>query len=94
MLIALTDLNAYKSAHGESDADLLAIGDINGDGKITNADLQALLTLLKSGGGSLAAVPEPASVVLMVLALTCFAFSVGRRHFKLFQCGLEQATID
>jgi len=43
----------------------MAIGDINGDGVVNNADLQALLSLLQSGGGSNAAVPEPASLVLL-----------------------------
>ena len=37
--------------------------------KFTNSDLQALLNLLKNSGGSLAAVPEPASIVLLVLGL-------------------------
>ena len=33
MLAALADLNAYKTAHGLSDADLLNIGDLDGDGR-------------------------------------------------------------
>ena len=47
MLAALTDLNRYKSANSLTDADLLAIGDIDGSGSVTNADVQALLTLLR-----------------------------------------------
>ncbi len=35
---------------------------------INNADLQALLNLLKSGGGSNNPVPEPSTLVLAVLA--------------------------
>ena len=80
MLAALSDLNSYKSANSLSDTNLLAIGDINGDGNLNNADLQALLTLLKSGGGSVAAVPKPASVVLLALALLGLAFAVVRRR--------------
>jgi hypothetical protein len=46
-----------------------SIGDVNGDGKFNNADLQYLLTTLKNGGGSADPVPEPASWVLAFLAL-------------------------
>jgi hypothetical protein len=80
MLNALTDLNKFQTANGLSVADVLAIGDINGDGQITNADLQPLLTLLKSGGGSLAAVPEPASIVLLAFALPGLVITVTRRR--------------
>ena len=69
MLAALADLNAYKSAHALSDADLLTIGDVDGDGKVTNADVQSLLTLLKYGGGSTTPVPEPASLTLGLIGL-------------------------
>jgi Bacterial Ig domain len=64
MLTALADLNAFKTAHSLSPADLLAIGDVNHDGAVTNRDLQALLSLLISGGGSgseAAASPSAAS---------------------------------
>ena len=80
MLTALADLNAFQSARGLTATDLLAIGDVDRDGKFTNSDLQALLNLLKSGGGSLASVPEPASIVLMALALPGLAFAVVRRR--------------
>jgi PEP-CTERM motif len=68
METALTDLNAYKTTNSLDNAGLVAIGDLSGDHAVTNADLQSLVTLLKSGGGSLAAVPEPASWLLMSLA--------------------------
>ncbi len=44
------------------------MGDLNGDGKVTNADLQKSLLLLKNGQGSSSSVPEPASIALASLA--------------------------
>ena len=72
MEAALVNLNGYKNGGNSLGADLsagdiLSIGDLNGDHIITNADLQSLLNLLKSGGGS-TSVPEPAALVLMLLA--------------------------
>lgn len=86
----MVDLNAYKTASSLSDADLLTISDINGDGQVTNADLQALLTVLKADGGSLAAVPEPQSIVLLALALPGVAFAVVRRSGNKLQCSLSR----
>jgi hypothetical protein len=65
---ALADLPDYEATKGLTDAQLLLIGDINGDGVINNADVQALLDLLNSGGGS-TSVPEPSTFVLAVLAV-------------------------
>ncbi len=45
---------------------LSLLGDVNGDGIFNNADLQALLNLLKNGDGS-TSVPEPASLLLLAL---------------------------
>jgi hypothetical protein len=58
MLAALADLNTFKANHGLSATDLLAIGDTNHDGAVTNADLQSLLNLLIGGGGSGATATE------------------------------------
>ncbi len=65
---ALVDLPNYQSAKALSDDQLLAIGDLNGDGFVNGADLQVLLNLLKSGNGSTNLVPEPASLVQLVIA--------------------------
>ena len=80
MAAALTDIFTYKSSHSLTDADLLSIGDLDHSGAINNADVQSLLDLLKSGGGSLASVPEPTSFLLLVLALPGLAFAVFRRR--------------
>ena len=68
MLKALSDPSAYEQTHQLSDGDFLTIADVNLDGKITNADIQPLLDLIATnGGGSLAAVPEPASWLLVTI---------------------------
>ncbi len=67
-MTALTEPGGYEIQYGISAADLQTIGDVNHDGKFNNSDLQALLNLLKSGGGSNNPVPEPSSLVLVVLA--------------------------
>ena len=69
MLAALTDLNLYKSAHQLDAAGLMAVGDVNADGKVNNSDMQALLNALHPGGGSISAVPEPATLGLAGIAV-------------------------
>ena len=68
MMQALTNPLSYESTYDVSAADLQLIGDMNGDNTFTNSDLQSLLNLLKSGGGSADSVPEPGTFVLAVLA--------------------------
>src|SRR5262249_22519833 len=67
---ALADFNAYETLHHLTDDALKRIGDLDGDGKVTNEDLQGLLNLLAdaSGGGALSAVPEPAAWLLGTIA--------------------------
>jgi hypothetical protein len=87
MAAALANLNAYQ--HGGNsqsltlaDSDLNTIGDLNGDHKINNADLQFLLNELKTGGGS-TSVPEPGSFFLLVIGGFVLA---GAHHRRLERC--------
>ena len=69
MLVALTDLNSYQTTKSLTDSQLLAVGDINGDGRVSNADVQPLLDLLGTGDESIAGVPEPSSLVLLAIGI-------------------------
>jgi hypothetical protein len=81
--LALTDLPAYKNQYGVTDADLLQINQLPGESTNTlnNSHLQALLNLLKSGGGSIDSVPEPSTFVLALIGLSS-AGIVRMRHRK------------
>jgi len=81
MLKALCDLPAYKTNRGLTDAGLLAIGDLNNSGAVTNADIQNLLNLL-SGSGSIQTVPEPSSILLAVMASFEAALLLARRKTR------------
>ena len=56
MMVALTNLQGYKSLHSFSNANLTALADVNGDHAITNSDLQALISMVANavlaGGGA------------------------------------------
>jgi hypothetical protein len=76
MMTALADLGGFQTTSGLTNPQLLQIADITGDQQVTNTDLQGLIDLLASGSdiGSLAAVPEPSSIVL---AIFLFAAILG-----------------
>src|SRR5262249_24736466 len=52
MLNGVSDLDAYQSTHDALGGDMLAIGDIDRDGAVTNLDVQPLLDLLASSGSA------------------------------------------
>jgi len=73
MMSALSGKPEFATSHNLTADQLRLIGDLNGDGQFTNSDLPALLSRLISVGGS-ASVPEPTTLVLLVLGtLGCFA---------------------
>jgi hypothetical protein len=83
MEAALSNLPTYESNNNLSDDELKIIGDVNGDGQINNADLQALLNLVRSEGtASTAPVPEPDAFALAAAALFAFGFQCYRRQWS------------
>ncbi len=78
MLDAQSNLATYKTDHGLSDADLLALADINHDNMVDQSDIPAFLNQLagSAGGAGAVAVPELASGWLFSLgslAMACAA---------------------
>lgn len=65
---ALSNLQGWKSSHGMNDDYLNFLADFNGDHSVTNADLQRMINILRSGGGSFGSVPEPSTAVLLAIS--------------------------
>jgi hypothetical protein len=82
LLAALANASAYQNGLNSQGAALLPADisalDVNGDGQLNNADLQYLLNVLKTGGGSRNSVPEPRAWMLMLLAVACFTIYAKR----------------
>jgi hypothetical protein len=68
ILTALTNLSGFQSQYGLSNAEMLAIGDLNGDQKISNLDIQALLDRLAQGGRSASPSSESTNSVTVSVA--------------------------
>ena len=81
---AMSDQAAFQlmnSTQLTSAADLGCLGDINGDGQFNNLDIQGEINLVASGGaGSVAAVPEPGSQILLVLGGILIFAGLSRRY--------------
>ena len=61
---ALVDLTSYRNSNSDlTNAQVKYLEDVNADGTVNNADLQQLLTVLQTGGGTSAPVPEPMSAI-------------------------------
>lgn len=84
MMTALSNIPAYQTAIGFTGTGannmMTEIGDINGDHVFNNADLQALVNFLQSGGGTDSTVPEPASLALLMLAAPAILALRNRRR--------------
>ena len=79
-LKALADLKVYQTTNFLSNQQLAIIGDYNSSGTVTNGDIQGLLDAVAAGGGgSVAAVPEPTSIVLLAFGGLALAMAQRRR---------------
>jgi hypothetical protein len=85
MLDALKNLSGYQTSQGLTTAAMLSIADVNADGQINAADIQAELRLLTTGstggGAQTSPVPEPNSLALLGLTTLCL-ISVKRYLIK------------
>ncbi|MEX2185153.1 MAG: dockerin type I domain-containing protein [Pirellulales bacterium] len=74
------DVAVLVGNYGLSSAATAAQGDLNGDGRISLADLIVLKSRLGSSGQSPAAVPEPSTCSLALVAASLVGFSRWRRR--------------
>jgi hypothetical protein len=83
MLTALADLNAYQSAKNLAGPQMTLLGDLNGDGSVTNADIQAELDWVSS---VLVAVPEPNAAIIATAGMAIILMLlISRRSRRIAQ---------
>jgi autotransporter-associated beta strand protein len=67
-LKALTNLSGFQANNSLDATQMLTVADVDSSGSVNNRDIQPLLNLVASFGlGSVAAVPEPSTMVLLAL---------------------------
>jgi hypothetical protein len=78
LMTALSDLPNYQGSL--TTTQLAEIADLTGDNLVTNADVQGLIVFLANGGGSssVAAVPEPSTALLALVASALAAVAFRR----------------
>ena len=91
-MLALANVTAFQNNYGPSHLvlnsdELYAVLDQNHDGAINNADIQAAITSLANGGGngagSVSAVPEPTSWLLLAAGGALLLVGCARKKFVL-----------
>jgi len=80
MMTALADSSGYASTYSLNIDQMSALGDFSGDGAVDNSDLQGLINLL-AGGAAVAAVPEPATISLLLSLTVTVASALCVRRF-------------
>lgn len=84
---ALSDLSVYETMHQLTDPQKLKdVADVNQDDSVDNLDIQALIIMIanteSNNAGSMAPVPEPASICLIAIgaaAMLCFGRAAKQR---------------
>jgi len=90
MMSALADLTAYQWLWGLSTTQLTTLGDLTGEGMVTNADLQGLINNVANGGGtgSLDVVPEPTAWTQCILGAIALLLTL-----RVLQRGTSSAAV-
>jgi len=87
-LSALSNLDTYEAMKGLPPEGLIAVGDVDVSSAVDNRDLQSLLVLLanSAGGGGMSVVPEPATWVLVFVALVVLSIVRIVNGFRHSRC--------